>query len=145
MRKLIFSISFGLLICLCANAQTRNILGKWKTFNSHTGEVRSIVEVFQKNGKLYGKVLRIMDKEDRDNLCTECEGDDKNQKIEGLVLMKDFVKDGEEYVDGTITNPNDGKIYRSKVWIDENNPNILNVRGYIGFFFKTMEWERMME
>lgn len=74
-----------------------------------------------------------MDEEDRDNLCTECEGDDKNKKIEGLVLMKNFEKDGEEYVEGTITNPNDGKIYRSKIWLDENDPNILNVRGYIGF------------
>ncbi|WP_026451351.1 DUF2147 domain-containing protein [Aequorivita capsosiphonis] len=143
MKNWLLSVSFGLLFCFYSNAQ--DILGKWKTFNSHTGEVRSIVEVFQQNGKLYGKVLRIMDEEDRDNLCTECEGEDKNQKIEGLVLMKNFEKDGGEYVDGTITNPNDGKIYRSKVWIDENDPNILNVRGYIGFFYKTMEWERIIE
>jgi len=143
MKNWLLSISFGLLSCFYSNAQ--DIFGKWETYNRHTGEVRSIVEVFQKNGKVYGKVLRIMDKEDRDNLCTECEGDDKNQKIEGLVLMKNYEKDGEEYVDGTITNPNDGKVYRSKIWLDENDPNILNVRGYIGFFYKTLEWERMTE
>lgn len=67
MKKWIFSIGFGVLFCFNTNAQ--DIFGKWKTFNIHTGEVRSIVNVFQKNGKIYGKVLRIMDKEDRDNLC----------------------------------------------------------------------------
>lgn len=75
----------------------------------------------------------------------ECEGEDKNKNIEGLVLMKDFEKNGQEYVDGTITNPDDGKIYRSKIWLDENDSHTLNVRGYIGFFYKTMEWKRVPE
>ncbi len=143
MKNWIFRISFGLLICFCANAQ--DIFGKWKTINSHTGEVRSIVEVFQKNGKVFGKVIRIMDEEDKNNLCTECEGENKNKKIEGLVLMKDFEKDGERYVDGKITNPDNGKVYRSKIWLDKNNPDILKIRGYIGFFYKTMEWQRMIK
>ena len=93
--------------------------------------------------KTESKVLRIMDEEDHDNLYIECEGEDKNKKIEGLVLIKYFEKDGEEYVDGTIINPNDRKVYRSKIWLDKNDPNILNFRDYIGFFYKTREWERM--
>tara|TARA_R110002012_G_C11284516_1_gene571189 strand:+ start:128 stop:562 length:435 start_codon:yes stop_codon:yes gene_type:complete len=124
-------------------SMAQDIQGKWKTFNKHTGEVRSIIEVFEKDQKIYGRVFQIMDPEDKDNLCTACEGADKNKKIEGLVLIKNFKKEGDEYVDGTITNPDNGKVYDSKLWIDDENPNILHVRGYIGIFYKTMEWERL--
>lgn len=134
-------ISASLILCLNANAQS--IIGKWKTIKSETGEVRSIVEVFEKNGKIYGKVIQIMDEDDRNNLCTDCEGDDKNKKIEGLVLIKDFEKDGDYYINGTITNPENGKVYRSQLWLKDDDPNILNVRGYMGFFYKTMEWKRL--
>ena len=139
----IITVYVCLLWCFIANAQ--DIHGKWKTINRHTGEVRSIIEVFEKDQKIYGRVIQIMDPEDQDNICTKCAGDDKNQKIEGLVLMKDFRKEGQEYVEGTITNPDDGKIYESKLWLDEEDPNILHVRGYIGIFYKTMEWQRFTD
>ena len=142
LNKLI-KISCGLLFTIHVNAQ--DILGKWKTFSSHTGEVKSIIKVFEKEGRIYGKIIKLMEEDERDNLCTKCKGEDKNKKIEGLVLIKDFIKDGEEYVDGTITNPDDGKVYRSKLWLDEDNPNLLHVRGYIGIFYKTMDWKRMIE
>lgn len=141
MKLITLTICIFSLLGFSATAQS--IQGKWKIFNKHTGQVRSIIEVFKKDQKIYGKVLHIMDPEDQDNLCTECKGKDKNQKIEGLVLVKDFKKDGPEYVDGTITNPSDGRIYDAKLWLDEDNPNILHVRGYIAFFYKTMEWERL--
>lgn len=125
------------------SVQAQEVTDEWKLFNKHTGEVRSIIDVFKKNDTLYGRVIEIIDVEDRDNLCTECEGDNKNKKILGMILLKNFIKDGNEYVDGTITNPDDGKVYNSKIWLDEDNPNLLNVRGYIGFFYKTMTWERL--
>ena len=56
-------------ICFSTNAQ--DIQGKWKTFSARTGEARSIVEVFQKENKMYGRVVQILDPEDRDNICTE--------------------------------------------------------------------------
>ncbi|MEZ4803275.1 MAG: DUF2147 domain-containing protein [Gelidibacter sp.] len=129
-----------LFISVTVNAQS--VFGKWKTFNSD-GEFRSIVEVFEKDGYVNGRIVRIAVESKRNNLCTECKGKDKNQKIEGLVLMKKFVWDEDAYVNGTITNPDDGKVYRAKFWLDEENPNILRVRGYIGFFYKTMEWRRI--
>ena len=39
-------------------------------------------------------------------------------------------------------NPDDGKVYRSKIWLDEDNPDLLNVRGYVGIFYKTVQWQR---
>jgi uncharacterized protein (DUF2147 family) len=53
--------------------------------------------------------------------------------------------DGTEWEGGTIVDPENGKVYTVKIWMDENNPNKLNVRGYIGIFFRTQTWERVVD
>ncbi|SHI76039.1 Uncharacterized conserved protein, DUF2147 family [Mesonia phycicola] len=121
---------------------SQEITGEWQVIEKETGEAKSIVKIYQENNKLYGKVIRILNEEKRTKLCTKCKGQDKNKKIEGLVLMKHFTKEGHTYINGTITNPDDGKVYRSKMWLDKDNPNLLNVRGYIGIFYKTVQWQR---
>ena len=117
-----------------------DVIGKWKTIDDNTGEPRSIVEIYKKGNKLFGKIDRILNESHRKNLCTECEGEDFNQPIEGMVIIKNLQKDGDEYEDGTILDPENGKTYRCKIWVDEENPNVLNVRGYIAFLFRTQEW-----
>ena len=131
-----------LLLCFPALMQSQEVIGKWKIIKEETGEARSIVKIYEEDGEVYGQVIRILNEAKRDKLCTKCKGEDKNKKIEGLILMKHFHKDGEEYVDGTIMNPYDGKIYKSKMWLDEDNPDLLNVRGYVGIFYKTVQWQR---
>lgn len=132
-----------IFVCFPALMLGQGVLGKWKIIKKETGETRSIVKIYEEDGEVFGKVIRIVNEAKRDKLCTKCKGEDKNKKLEGLVLMKHFHKeDEEEYVDGTIMNPDDGKIYRSKIWLDEDNPNLLNVRGYVGIFYKTVQWQR---
>lgn len=131
-----------LLLCFPSLMQSQEVIGKWKIIKEETGEARSIVKIYEEDGEVYGQVIRILNEAKRDKLCTKCKGEDKNKKIEGLILMKHFHKDGEEYVDGTIMNPDDGKIYKSKMWLDEDNPDLLNVRGYVGIFYKTVQWQR---
>ncbi|MDQ7918629.1 DUF2147 domain-containing protein [Mesonia sp. MT50] len=124
----------------------QSVLGKWKVMkDEETGEVRSIINIYEDEGKVNGELIEIMDKSKENNLCSNCEGENKNKRILGLILLKDFEKDQDEYVDGTVLNPNDGKIYKSKIWIDQDHPNVLNVRGYIGIFYKTMKWRRLLE
>jgi len=141
--KYILIFSTCLLFFQLANSQS--VLGKWQIINEETGKVRSIIEIYEEKGTVNGRLIEISDKTKENNLCVECEGENKNKKILGLLLLQDFKKDEEKYVDGTILNPNDGKIYKSKIWVDEENPNVLNVRGYIGFFYKTMEWRRLLD
>ncbi|MDH7446667.1 DUF2147 domain-containing protein [Aquimarina sp. 2201CG14-23] len=134
-----FLIITAFLLTSFVNAQ-QEIVGKWKTIDDNTGEPRSIVEIYKKGDKLYGKIHRILKESDRNRLCTECEGDDYNKPVEGMVILKDLEKDGDEYDDGTIMDPENGKVYRCKIWVDEDNPNVLNVRGYIAFLFRTQKW-----
>ncbi|GAA4271898.1 DUF2147 domain-containing protein [Aquimarina gracilis] len=124
------------------NAQ-EEVLGKWKTIDDNTGKERSIVEIYKNGDKIFGKIERILDEAERGNLCEECKGNDHNKPIEGMVIIKGLEKDGKEYEDGTILDPENGKVYRCKIWVDEGDPKILNVRGYIAFLYRTQQWIRM--
>ena len=136
-----FLLVLLILALFTHNLSAQDVLGKWENRNEE-GVVNSIIEVYKKDGKIYGKVDRIMREEDRDRLCTKCEGDLRNKPVEGMEIMQGLVKDGEEYSDGTIVDPKTGKEYRCKIWIDEEKPDVLNIRGYIALFYQTRTWQR---
>lgn len=131
-----------LLLCITSFSQN-SIVGKWKTFDDKTNEAKSIVEIYKAGSEYYGKITTILNKADKNKTCINCKGSDKNKPIEGLVIIKKLTKDGDMYSDGTITDPENGKTYTSKVWLDENNNEVLNVRGYIGFFYRTQIWKKV--
>ena len=124
----------------------QSVFGKWKTIDDETKKAKSIVEIYEQNGKLYGKILELYrgPDEDPDPVCDECEEDDDryNQKVVGMEIIREMEKDDDEWEDGTILDPKNGKVYDCKLWVDEDDPNILNVRGYIAFFFRTQTWLR---
>jgi len=130
-----------LLISVTLPIHSQEVTGKWENMNED-GKVNSIIEIFEKGDEIYGRVDRIMKEEDRDRVCTKCEGELKDEPIEGMQLMKGFKKDGDEYVGGTIVDPKNGKEYRSKIWLDEDNPDVLKIRGYISVFYRTKTWRR---
>lgn len=130
-----------LFIAFVIPTQAQEVIGKWKNTNEE-GKVNSIIKIYKKGDKFYGKVDHIVNKEDRDRICTKCEGELKNAPIEGMVLMQGLRKEGDEYVGGTIVDPKTGTEYRCKIWLDEDNPDLLKVRGYISFFYKTKTWHR---
>ncbi len=130
------------LASMTVSAQ-QQIIGQWKTIDDTTGKPRSIVEIYKKGNKLFGKILKILDEAERNKLCVECKGSDYNKPIEGMVIIKELEKDGNQYEDGTIMDPENGKVYRCKIWIDKDNPNVLYVRGYIAFLYRTQKWIRV--
>jgi len=71
--------------------------------------------------------------------CTACTGAEKDQPIVGLVIIKDLSLKGDRYKDGTLLDPDDGKIYKGEVWVEGGK---LKVRGYLAFFFRTQTWVR---
>ena len=119
----------------------KSVLGKWKTIDDETGKEKSIVEIFENKGKLYGKITKLFrtPDEDPDPICDECEESDPRykKKVIGMEIIKDLSKDGDEYSGGTILDPKIGKVYRCRIWIEGEN---LKVRGYWGPFFRTQTW-----
>ncbi|RNL78107.1 DUF2147 domain-containing protein [Sinomicrobium pectinilyticum] len=132
---------FFLLGTLSVTAQ--DIFGKWKTIDDETGKEKSIVEIYEKGGRVYGKVVEILNKEKLDAKCDKCNGDKKGQPILGMVIIEGLEKDGNTYSGGSILDPNKGKEYRCKLWVDESDPDKLNVRGYVAFFYRTQNWFRV--
>lgn len=140
MNKITLTIVF---LFVLGSLQAQTIFGKWKTRNEETGKANSIIEIYKKGDVINGKVVKILKESDRGRLCENCEGKLKDQPVEGLELMTGLKDKGGEFSGGIITDPETGKEYRVKVWLDENNPNLLKVRGYIAFFYRTQTWERV--
>ena len=117
-------------------------VGTWKTVDEKSGKVVSEVELYDQGGKLYGKIVKLTEPADaqgKPKLCTKCQGADKDKPIVGLVILKELSASGDRYKGGTITDPEDGKIYKSEVWIEDG---VLKVRGYLGFFYRTQTWQK---
>ncbi len=139
---------FSLLIALMlftVSINAQSVLGKWKTIDDETGKEKSIVEIYQKDGKVYGKIISLLNREpgDEDPICDKCTDDRKNKHIIGMEIIRDMELDGDRYEDGTIADPGNGKIYDCKLWVDEDNSKILKVRGYIAFFYRTQTWYKV--
>ncbi len=120
------------------------ITGKWTSFDDETLEAKSVVDIFEKGGKYHGKIVKLFRKsgEDPDPVCTECDQEDPrfNKKVIGMEILKDMVRVGSEFSEGTILDPKNGKIYSCKIWIENND---LKLRGYWGPFYRTQTWKRV--
>jgi uncharacterized protein (DUF2147 family) len=141
MKKSILYIA-GLFFFTIFYAQGQTVIGKWKTIDDETGKPKSIVEIYEKSGKIYGKVVEILEEERKNSVCTECSGEDKDKPIMGMIVIKGLSKVGNEYKKGKILDPKNGKMYRCFITLDGNDK--LKVRGYIGIslFGRTQYWYR---
>lgn len=137
MNKFLATI-IGFLIVNILSAQ--NILGKWKTVDDNTGTEKSIVKIYEENGKIYGKIVEIFNEAKQDVRCIDCDGEDEDRLVLGMNIIKGLEKDGSVYNGGTITNPENGKVYDCRLKMVDNK---LQVRGYVAFFYRTQYWVRM--
>lgn len=126
-----------------SNLQAQTVFGKWNTIDDETGKPSSIVQIYDKDGQVYGEIIKVLQEKDRNKHCVECTGSLKDQPIKGLVILRGLKKSGDEYKGGVVTDPHTGKNYRCKIWIDEKDPNRLNVRGYVGILYETKVWHRV--
>ncbi|WP_396211360.1 DUF2147 domain-containing protein [Flavobacterium sp.] len=137
-------IRLVILVCMISsNLFSQSIIGKWKTIDDETGKETSVIEVFQKDKKIYGKIVEIIDSEKRDKLCNLCPNPDKNKPILGLTIIKGLEKEGDEYNDGQILDPKSGKLYNCYIKLDGKDK--LKVRGFIGLSLlgRTQYWYRV--
>ena len=135
--KLLAGFLFLSVICMGQSP----IAGKWVTIDDGTNEPKSVVEIFEEKGEYYGKIIKIFSTEEPDPVCDKCplEDDRYMKKIIGMEIIKSMKKLGEEYVDGNILDPEEGKVYRCKLWLEGS---FLKVRGYLGPFYRTQTWRK---
>ncbi len=123
----------------------RSPVGYWKTIDDETKEARSIIEIYEQDGKLFGKILKVFVRPGEPPVpkCLNCEGALKDALVEGLVFLKDLKKDGDEWSGGTVLDPKNGKTYRCYIAYEGTDAK-LKVRGYIGISLlgRTQYWHR---
>lgn len=136
-------VTFFLVLFLCAvNIEAQSVIGKWKTIDDETDKPKSIVEIFERDGKVYGRIESLFREpsEEQDPYCDVCKGDKKDQRVITMEIVEDMTQDGDEYSGGTITDPKTGKVYDCKLWLE--GEDVLKVRGYLYFLFRTQTWYR---
>jgi len=134
------------LLLLTPVLQAQSPVGRWKTIDDVENKAKSIVEIFEQDGKLHGKIVEIFPDpgEDPDPVCEECPGDKKNQKVVGMEILWGLEKDGNEWNGGEVLDPENGKVY--DCYIELVEPDKLKLRGFIGFSLlgRTQYWYREM-
>lgn len=145
MRKTILMLSLAVLAGAASSAMAADgAVGRWKTIDDKTGEVKSIVEISQAaNGSLTGKVVEILKSDKGPNpVCDGCSGERKNKPIKGMTILWDLKPDGaNEWAGGTILDPANGKTYKSKMELQPGGKK-LDVSGCIAFICRAQTWLR---
>jgi uncharacterized protein (DUF2147 family) len=149
MKTLSNLIRFGFVFCLLlGTALGQSVTGQWKTIDDETNKAKSIVEIYTKDGKLHGKVVKLFraPDEEQNPVCDDCDEDDPryNKPVLGMVIMQGLEEeDAKTWEDGKILDPANGKVYGCDIELVEADK--LKVRGYIGFSMlgRTQYWYRM--
>ncbi len=138
MKKYFIALLF---ISVISSGFAQSVTGKWYTVDDNNSK-KSIVEVYQKNDKVYAKIVELVNEEDKGKVCEKCEGKNYNKPIEGMNILTGLSKDGDEWNGGKILDPENGKTYKCYITLEDNNK--LKLRGYIGFSLigRTEYWYR---
>ncbi|MEL7220528.1 MAG: DUF2147 domain-containing protein [Bacteroidota bacterium] len=135
------------LLCIMAlttlGVAAQSPIGVWKTIDDETGQAKSHVEIYEKNGKLYGKVVKLLLKP-ADTVCEACKGAKKNKPVLGMVIIEDLVAEDGYWQDGEILDPNNGSTYGCSVWFEDGQTNEMKLRGrhWTGLY-RTQTWYRV--
>lgn len=131
MKKFLFGLLAIMLSSNIANAAD-TITGVWKTIDDETGDAKSLVQIYEYDGKHFGRVIHLFN--NPDIIAVGIEGD---PKIVGLDIIWDMEDSGKRFTNGKILDPKKGKIYSCEIWIEGDN---LIVRGKIGPFGRNQTW-----
>lgn len=131
-----------LMVAISLTAFGQSVVGKWKTIDDNSGKAKSIVEIYEEEGKIFGKVVAILNPERQDARCDNCSGEDEGKPVIGMTIIRGLEKDGDEYNSGKILDPESGKLYKCYIELEEDDK--LKVRGYVGFALigRTQYWLR---
>jgi uncharacterized protein (DUF2147 family) len=127
----------ALLFVFSLPAQT--IIGQWKMVGMKSGKERSLIEIYEKDGLYFGKVIEVYPAPGKDPnpVCDLCSDDRKGKRMVGMDIITNLEYNGRtgEYKDGRILDPMTGSEYDCKVWLGSDG--YLRVRGYMFFVGKT--------
>jgi uncharacterized protein (DUF2147 family) len=126
-----------------AQAQVSPV-GNWNTVDDKTGEIKSEVQIVEKDGVVTGSITKLLSKAAKqDAVCDKCNDDRKDKPILGMQIIRGVKKNPEKpYWDGgRILDPESGATYGARLTPIEGGAK-LEMRGSLGPFGRTQTWVR---
>jgi uncharacterized protein (DUF2147 family) len=142
MKKRLAAIAL-FAVSLSAFAQMSPV-GLWRSIDDKTGEPKAEIRISEANGALSGRIEKSLRKEGTQRpTCDECTDDRKGKPMIGLDIVRGGKKaEGKDvWEGGKILDPENGKEYRASFTPIDGGKK-LEVRGYLGPFWRTQTWER---
>ena len=135
------------LLALAGLAQAQmSPTGLWKTIDDDTRQEKSLVRITESQGVFSGRIEKLLDPTtDPKAVCDQCSDDRKDKPLQGLEILrgiKQSESDKAVYEGGSIVDPKNGKSYRARLK-PVNGGAQLELRGYLGPFFRTQVWQRV--
>ena len=141
MKKYLFLMA-AIVLSVSTFSQVDKIVGRWKTVDDKTGDNFALVEIYKaSNGLYYGKIVKML-VGPSDGVCDQCEGEDHNKPLEGLVIVRDMKAIEGELREGRVLDPESGKFYYGKIYLEKGR---LILRGSLdkrGWFGRNQTWLR---
>ena len=142
MKKfLMLNLFFMLFVCQAFSID--NIVGFWKTIDEKSGKARSIIGIYEYQGKYYGRIVGTFDESGKniedtvDKPKKRAPGVIGNPFYSGLDIIWDLQNQGNKFINGEILDPQKGKIYGAEMWLKNDK---LVVRGKLFFFGRNQTW-----
>ena len=129
MKNLLMTAFVGL--CALVSQATANITGYWTTIDDETKEAKSVVQIYEYQGKYYGRVVELLQ---NPGAKAKIKG---SPAVKGLTIIWNLEKDGDSYSGGKILDPTKGSVYGCEIWREGKN---LIVRGKIAFLGRNQTW-----
>ncbi len=143
MKRLLIAFAFG-FSAISALAQMTPA-GLWKTIDDDGKTEKSLVRISESAGVVSGVIEKIFDPAKQDSKCDQCTDERKDKPVVGMVILRNVRQDADDkglWSGGEILDPNNGKTYKTRLKPVDGGKK-LEMRGYIGFFYRTQVWQRV--
>ena len=143
MKKLLFIVLF-MATAMLGQAQVSKMLGQWNTFDDKTGDMRSCVNITEKNGMYYCEVIKLYEKDANGKYKVMQPPYAKDYEgVVGTQLFSEMKVNGDQ-LKGKVYDPESKKTYNGKVSYKADTDEIV-LRGSLdkaGLLGRSQTWKR---
>jgi len=122
-------------------------VGRWITVDDATGKAKSVVQIWEEDGRLYGKIEQLLQPDPKypNPQCVRCVGELKDKPVIGMRILWDLRKNGDMWSGGMVLDPENGKSYHCSLELKDDG-NRLRIRAFVGFSWlgRTQYWLRAL-
>ena len=116
-------------------------VGNWQYVD---GQKTTFIRTYEEGGQLKAVIEKVTKggQEDAAAACDKCSAENKGKPMKGLLILWDTKKDGDNWKEGKLLDPDTGRIVNGKVEVMDGGKK-LNVKGSVSIISKTQAWTKI--